>query len=274
MTSSGLRAPLVSSLVLVVAGVTGLGVALAATLISSIEPFVLLVGAGAILVVASRIWSRRTEWWAPAPLVALALLVYFPLRALLLLWFGLDNTEGINVRVLSKIGTAAVGPAAADVFLVTTFFVLSAELVMRLRRPSVKRPHEKRELLGTYWPIAAMVVGIVCQVAQAISTINSEEVTGGVVEQLVQMGSFSFALGILLANSQHRPSWVSKVRLVLIGLSLLLSITRGSKEPFVQVVLACVFVAFSQSDANNQVRRKTRIVAVSLVGLLGIVLVF
>ena len=218
----------------------GIGVVVGAAIpLSGVAPLVL---AAAVLLLVAIVWTRRGGLVSPVPMVALAALLYFPLRGLLLVVVGLSNQDGVNPIVTHLLGTDAEAQTAMLVLYVALAFAVGTEAVWRFRPR--KRPPDKQdntEAADDRWPLVVMGIGLVGQAAQIdaqLSFLEGQTLTGGFLVQLVQLAGFGLGLGIvLLPRKNLRRGYLTVVwAMVLAG--VVVALASGSKEILFEIVLA------------------------------------
>jgi hypothetical protein len=195
-----------------------------------------------VLITLISLWTRRQGYLSPVPIVASALLIYFPFRGLLLLSVPVTSEHGINVRVISALRSQAAVDASLVVLIGVLAIAIAAELVWyvqpRRRAESLPNPGALLGLLGI-WGLPLMGMGLAClaiQIPQQFSFLQGDPTSSGLVAQLVQLGSFCFGLGLILerwATAHHR-------RLVgaAVGIALLICLFQASKDSVVLVLVA------------------------------------
>jgi len=237
----------------------------------------ILILSGLILVGTALVWTRREGLVSPVPIVALGLVVYFPVRALVLLSTGLTNQQGINQNVTEALASTGALAASVDVLIVAVVFAITCELIRRFAWVSKPRAQPaRRSALPparlSPWAIALLisgVLGVVLQIPAGIGFLQGDEASGGLVVQVIYLASFGFGLGVILSwQPRHTlPGGVWFLLALVAGLGFYM----GSKDTLFQPLLA---VLFAGAAVNAAKRSGSRLVVGALVVGVLIFLVF
>ena len=229
-----------------VAAAAGLGAGLAQARltgwdVASIEILTTAVAMVAFLAVC----IRRRGIFSPGALVTVALLLYFPVRALALLLGRPRAEQGMNPRVVSQVssGSGTVEAAALTVLVIGVAFLAGYGLLVAWSRPGAVRGGDRPVLdhrrLGEL-SLGLMTVGLGALMIQGLSSLTylrEGSIQGGALSQLWQTLSLCFGFGIVIAPrlgpGQRRP-----IFLALLVAGLVVAAAAGSKDVLVQILVA------------------------------------
>lgn len=235
----------------------------------------LLVLSALILIGTAVLWTRRDGLASPVPMIALGLLVYFPLRGLVLLTSGLTNDQGINQRVLDALTANAALAASIDVLIVAVLFAATCEVLRQWPRrrpvPQARAVVADENPALSSWGIALLLIGVVgvaLQVPAGLGWLQGagDEASGGLSWYLIYLASFGFGLGIILSGRANRP--LSPVVWILLALVGALAFYMGSKDTLFQPLIALLFAGVGVTRAKRSRGRA------ALIGLTVAALVF
>lgn len=233
----------------------------------------IILGCSALfLIFTAFAWARREGLASPAPIVALGLLVYFPVRGIVLLTSGLTNEQGINQRVLDAIGRGGALVASLDVLMLSLGFAVSCELIWRIgRRRRLTQaaepvPEEENRALQPWARVLLVIglVGVLLQVPAGLGWLRGDEASGGLDWYLIYLAGFGFSLGIVLSGKAN-GRLPSVVWLLLAGVGAL-AFYMGSKDTLFQPLLALLFAGAGVSRPRNSKRRAV-LIGLTLAGL-------
>ncbi len=196
---SGWTMPVLSAV-----GIVGIAILIGIAVVISgavqIGGFAPLVIAAAILVLVSLVWARRGGLVSPVPIVALTVLLYLPLRGLLLTVLGLSTQDGVNAIVTHLMGTSVELQTSMLVLYIALALAAGSEVIWQLRPRRLPDTQEELSADSRKWPLAVMGIGLVGQAAQIdshLSFLQGQTITGGLLNQLVQLAGFGLGLGIV-----------------------------------------------------------------------------
>lgn len=233
----------------------------------------LLLLSAAFLAGTTIVWARREGLTSPVPIIALGLLVYFPLRGVVLLTSGLTNQQGINQRVLDALGANGALTASIDVLIVAVLFAVTCEVLWQWhrRRPLSAPPTESENPALRSWAnvlLVAGLAGIILQVPAGLGWLRGDEVSGGLDWYLIYLASFGFGLGIILSGRANgKLPTIVWVLLVLVGA---VAFYMGSKDTLFQPLVALLFAGAGVTRVRRSAQRGL-VVALTVAALVFVI---
>lgn len=260
------------------AGLAGVGLAVAR--LERRDVAVLELGAAAGLLVAFLVVRvRRQGVFSPGSLITAALLAYLPLRGLPLLLGRPGAEQGVNPRVVSRLGddSAAAEAACFAVLVIALSFLVGYALLTRgLPARDAPAANENahsidRESLGPLSP-ALMLVGVAALGLQAVSSLTylrEGSIQGGFLTQLWQTLSFCFGFGIVVAP-RVGPREMRLVFLALLASGVGISVAAGSKDVLVQILVALA-VRHLITGARRSRGHRSWLIGMAIVGTVTLI---